>query len=105
MYPENFKELPPGVALDSVQVWNLCIKFKDMLQEGMVIDNACVRGSPMVPLVGNICTNLIVNGTIGKEIGTNGKNGNTIDTNGTNVTNQWYHCENPEHAIEGPKWL
>ena len=32
---------------------------------------ACVQGSPMVPLVGNIftiCTNLITNGTIGKEI-------------------------------------
>ena len=56
----------------------------------MVIDNACVRGSPMVPLVGNICTNLIVNGTIGKEIGANGKNGR-------------YHWENPEQAIKGPK--
>ena len=36
----------------------------------------CVRGSPMVPLVGNIftiCTNLITNGTIGKDIGANGK--------------------------------
>ena len=62
---------------------------------------ACVRGSPMVPLVGNICTNLIVIGTIGKEIGANGKNGNTIGTNmtnGTNVTNQWYHLEEPEHT-------
>ena len=40
------------------------------------IDKACVRGFPMVPLVGNICTigytNLITNGTIGKEIGANG---------------------------------
>ena len=55
---------------------------------------ACVRGSPMVPLVGNICTictNLIANGTIGKEIGANGKNVTTI---GTNVTIQWYHWEN-----------
>ena len=37
----------------------------------------------MVPLVGNICpigSNLIANGTIGKEIGANGKNGNTIGT-------------------------
>ena len=62
---------------------------------------ACVRGSPMVPLVGNICTigtNLITNGTIGKEIGAKGKNGNAIGTNGTNVTNQWYHWENPEHT-------
>ena len=53
-----------------------------------------MRGSPVVPLNGNICTiciNLIASGTIGKEIGTNGKNGNTIGTNGTNVTNQWYH--------------
>ena len=61
----------------------------------------CVRGSPMVPLVGNICTigtNLVANGTIGKEIGANGKNGNTIGTNGTNVTNQWYHWENPENT-------
>ena len=52
----------------------------------------------MVPLVGNICTistNLITNCTIGKEIGANG---NTIGTNGTNVTNQWYHSENPEHT-------
>ena len=49
----------------------------------------------MIPLVGNICTNLIANGTIGKEIGANGKNDNTIGTNGTNVTNQWYHS----HAI------
>ena len=35
---------------------------------------ACVRGSPMVPLVGVICTNgtnLITNGTIGKEFGAN----------------------------------
>ena len=58
---------------------------------------ACVRGSPMVQLVDNICTiciNLIANGTIGKEIGANGK----IGTNGTNVTNQWYHWENPEHT-------
>ena len=56
----------------------------------------------MVPLVGNICiigTNLITNGTIGKEIGANGKNGNAIGTNGTNVTNQWYHWENPEHTL------
>ena len=55
----------------------------------------------MVPLLGNICTigtNLITNGTIGKEIGANGKNGNAIGTNGTNVTNQWYHRENPEHT-------
>ena len=52
----------------------------------------------MVPLVGNICTNLIAIGTIGKELGANGKNGNTIGTNGTNVTNQWYHWENPEHT-------
>ena len=53
---------------------------------------ARVRGSPMVPLVGNffftIFTNLITNGTIGKEIGANGKNGNAIGANGTNVTNQ-----------------
>ena len=56
---------------------------------------------PMVPLVGKICTigtNLIANGTIGKEIGANGKNGNTIGTNGTNVTNQWYRWENSEHT-------
>ena len=61
----------------------------------------CVRGSTMVSLVGNIftiCTNLITNDTIGKEIGANGKNGNAIGTNGTNVTNQWYHWENPEHT-------
>ena len=54
----------------------------------------------MVPLVGFICTicsNLIANGTIGKEISANGKNGNAIGTNGTNVTNQWYRWENPEH--------
>ena len=37
----------------------------------------------MVPLAGNICTNLIANGTIGKDVGANGKNGNTIGTNGT----------------------
>ena len=65
-------------------------------------DYACVRGSPMVPLVGNsfiICTNLITNGTIGKEGGANGKNGNAISTNGTDVTNKWYHWENPEHTL------
>ena len=64
-------------------------------------NSACVRGSPMVPVVGNICTigtNLITYGTIGKEIGANGKNGNAIGTNGTNVTNQWYHWENSEHT-------
>ena len=62
---------------------------------------ACVRGPPMVPLVGNIftiCTILITNDTIGKEIGTTDKNGNTVGSNGTNVTNQWYHWENPEHT-------
>ena len=32
---------------------------------------ACVRGYPVVPLFGNICT--ISSGTIGKEIGANGK--------------------------------
>ena len=50
----------------------------------------CVPGSPMVPLVGNIftiCTNLITNGTTGKEIGANGKNGNANGTIDTNVTN------------------
>ena len=49
-----------------------------------------VRGSPMVPLVGNICTmctNLTADGTIGKETGANCKHGNTIGNNGTNVTN------------------
>ena len=59
---------------------------------------ACVCGSSMVPLVGNICTNLIAN-TIGKEIGANGKNGNTIGTTGTNATNQWYHWVNPNTHI------
>ena len=65
--------------------------------------NMCVWGSPMVPLVDNICTNctnLIANGTIGKEIGANGKNDNTIGTNGTNVTNQWYHWENSDHKFD-----
>ena len=46
---------------------------------------ARIRGSPMVPLVGNVCTNLIAKGTIGEEIGANGKNGNTIGY-------QWYKC-------------
>ena len=41
---------------------------------------------------------LPTNGTIGKEIGANGKNSNTIAAKGTNVTNQWYHWENPEHT-------
>ena len=61
----------------------------------------CVLGSPVVPLVGNIftiCTNLITNGIVGKEIGANGGNGNAIGTYGTNVTNQWYHWKNPEHT-------
>ena len=56
----------------------------------------------MVPLIGNIftiCTNVITNGTTGKQIGANGANGNAIGTNGTNVTNQWYHWENPEHTL------
>ena len=53
----------------------------------------------MVPLVGNICPNLIANGSIGKEIGANGKNGNTIGTNGTNVNNQWYHWKSPQTHI------
>ena len=41
-----------------------------------VIDMACVRGSPIESLIGNMftsCTNLITNCTIGKEIGANGK--------------------------------
>ena len=65
-------------------------------------NNVCVRVSPMVPLVGNICTigtNLFTNGTIGKEIGANGKNGNAIGTNGTNVTNQWYIGSTPNSRI------
>ena len=59
-----------------------CIQFR------FSNNTSCVRGSPMVPLVGNMCIilyQLIANGTIGKEIGANGKNGNTI---GKNVTNQ-----------------
>ena len=78
---------------------------QELFREYMVVlclqNTAFNRGSPVVPLVGNICTictNLIANGTIGKEIGANGKNSNTIGTNGTNVTNQWYHWENPEHT-------
>ena len=48
----------------------------------------------------NICTIQLPVGTIGIEIGANGKNGDTIGTNyGTNVTNQWYHWENPEHTL------
>ena len=49
-----------------------------------------------------IFTNLITNGTIGKEIGANGK---AIGTNGTNVTNQWYHCIQPMVSLywENPK--
>ena len=65
-------------------------------------NSACVRGSPMVPLVGNIftiCTgSLITNGTIGEKNGANGKNGYAIGTYNINVTNQWYHWENPEHT-------
>ena len=63
----------------------------------------------MVSLVGNIftiCTNwntigkeIGANGKNGAVIGTNGKNGNAIGTNGTNVTNQWYHWENPNTRI------
>ena len=41
-------------------------------KQNVTIYNACVRGSPMVPLVCNICTNLIANGTMNKEIGANG---------------------------------
>ena len=60
---------------------------------------ACVWGSPIVPLVCNIVTirtNLITNDTTGKEIGEIFKI--NIGSNGTNVTNQWYHWENPEHT-------
>ena len=61
------------------------------------------RGSPMVPLFGNIFTlftNLITIGTIGKEIGANGKNGNAIGTNPINDTigrtpNMHYHLDKP----------
>ena len=63
---------------------------------------ACVRGSLVVPLVGNICTvgtNVIANGTIGREICANGKNGYTMGTYGTTVTNQWYNWEDPEHTL------
>ena len=79
-----------------MQWYNVYLFVLFLLENG-----ACVRGSRMVPLVGNIYTigtNLITNGTISKEIAANGKNGNTIGTNGSNVTNQWYHCENPEHT-------
>ena len=50
----------------------------------------------MVPLVGNICTictNLIANGTIGKEIVANGlKMVIPLVPMVTNVTSHWYHC-------------
>ena len=81
--------------------WYFISSIKESTKYIVNTHRACVRGSPMVPLVGNICTigtNLITNGTISKEIGANGKNGNVIGTNGTNVTNQWYHWENPEHT-------
>ena len=42
-------------------------------------------------------------GAIGKEIGAIGKTGNDIGTNGTNVTNQSYHWENPEHMLWLPR--
>ena len=41
------------------------------------VSRICVRGSPMIPLVGNICTictNFITSGIIAKEIGANGNN-------------------------------
>ena len=53
----------------------------------------------MVPLVGNIftiCTNLITNVTIGKEIGANGKKGNAI-------WYQWYKCYQPMVPLENPE--
>ena len=59
---------------------------------------ACVRGSPMVSLVSKICaiyTNLME--PLIKKLVQMVKNSNTIGTNDTNVTNQWYHWENPEH--------
>ena len=73
----------------------------DFVEDNIFLHNyECVRGSPMVPLVGNIftiCTNLITNGTIGKEIGANdgyvrgSPNGkickSTNGTVGTNFTN------------------
>ena len=55
------------------------------------MDKQCVCSGFSYITICTICTNLIANGAIGKEIGANGKNGNTIGTNGTNVTNQWYH--------------
>ena len=55
-----------------------------------------MRGFPMVPLVGNICTNLITNDTIGNEIGANGKNGNTIET-------KWYKCYQPMVPLGEPQ--
>ena len=65
-------------------------------------DKACVRGFPLVPLVGiivTICTNLIITYvTICKEFGANLKNFNTICASSPNVSNQWYHWENLEYT-------
>ena len=55
-------------------------------------------GTPMVPLVGNIftvCTNLITNGIIGKEIGANGKMVITLVPIVQMLPAKWYHWENP----------
>ena len=60
---------------------------------------ACVWGSSMVPLVGNIftiCTNLITNGTIGKEIVANRKNGNAMGT-------IWDKCYQPMVPLGEPR--
>ena len=89
-------------------------KFCENPIEYRVYSGFSNANGPTVPLVGNICTigtEFITNGTIGKEIS---KNGNAIGTNGTNVTNQWYHCENPtdrdfflqfwEGTIARPDW-
>ena len=53
----------------------------------------------MVPLVGNIFTiwtNVITNGTIGKEIGANGK---MIMPLVPMLPTKGYHWENPEHTV------
>ena len=52
-----------------------------------------MRGSPMVPLVGNILPFVLIQlpmVPLVNKLVQRVKNGNTIGTNGANVTNQWY---------------
>ena len=89
----------PARAARGARIQAMCQdrRFATRTQVGFAkIYTVCVRGSPMVPLVGYICTigtYLTTNGTIGKELVQMVKMVMPLVP-----FNQWYHWENSEHT-------